>query len=292
LEFGAWDAATVLAKTVTYAATFGASGGVMFLFYSHDVIVAAARMRIRSLVLAFSILALLTSGVRILVLAGSMGGATADMLNPSYAQMILRAGEGSAAAFRFAGLLMAGHALSSVGRPGVVAIVGAMLAATSFAWTGHPQAVAPSALPILLISVHLICVAFWLGALAPLLLVARDHDVLRVAAAATRFGRIAIVIVGLLIAAGAGLLWILIGDVSEFLSGTYGRAFLIKLGSVTVLLCFAAFNKLRLTPRLQANVPQAARSFARSVQFEMAIGGMILLTTAMLTTLWSPATLE
>ena len=292
MEFGAWDAATVLAKSVTYAATFGVAGGVMFLLYSHDLMVQSTRARIQSQLGVFLIVALFATGVRILVLAGSMGGAIAGMLNPSLVRMIVRTGEGPATGMRIAGLLLAGHAVFSARRPGVVAIVGAVSAATSFAWVGHARAVVPSVLPTLLLSIHLICVSFWLGALAPLLLVSGDHDLPRIAATAGRFGRMATFIVGLLIVAGAVLLWLLIGDASESWWGSYGRAFAIKLGWMTILLSVAAFNKLSLTRRLRANDPKAARSLGRSVQFELMLTGLILLTTATLTTLWGPPTLE
>lgn len=64
-------------------------------------------------------------------------------------------------------------------------------------------------------------------------------------------------------------LWILLGRPSDLWTSHYGQAVTIKLGFVAYLLSLAAFNKLRLTPRLQANDARAAFSFRRSIRFEM-----------------------
>ncbi len=284
--------AAVLAKAFTYAATFGVAGGVFFLRYSHDLLTAADTARIQRILRVWVGVAVLCSAARILVLAGSMQGALAGMFNRPFLQMILRAGEGPATGVRIAGLLAAGYALCSLRRPGLLAMAGAIAAATSFAGVGHPRAAALSVVPMMLESAHLLCVGFWLGALTPLWVMARQPDTARAAATAERFGRMAVFVVAALVAAGGGLMWILIGDAGELLDGAYGRALLTKLALVAGLLGVAAINKLRLTQRLSTHGLRAARSFARSIQFELALGGLILLVTAALTTVWGPAGLE
>ena len=287
-----WDAVTVIAKAIAYAATLGAAGGVFFLFYCHDLASNDSERRIRHLITAALVIGVFASGARVFLLAGSMGGEIAAMFNAGFVGMILKAGEGVATATRIVGLLLAGHAVLTLRRPGWIALLGAAIAATSFAWVGHARAVASNGLPIFLISAHLLCVAFWLGALGPLLLMASDPNAGRIAAAASRFGRLAAGVVAMLIVAGAGLLWILVGDLSEFLSGAYGRAFVGKLGLVACLLSLAAVNKLRLTPRLRTNDALARQSLKRSIRFEIVLGGLILLVTAALTTKWGPPVLE
>jgi putative copper resistance protein D len=177
-------------------------------------------------------------------------------------------------------------------RPSVLTLLAAMAAATSFAWAGHAQGLIPRMPALLLVCSHLLGVAFWLGSLAPLLLVAENADPTRVAAATTRFGSAAAVVVGLLLAAGLMLLWMLVGELSNLWATAYGRGMMIKIGVVAGLVGFAAWNRWWLTPRLRAHDLGAAQSLRRSIKCELLLGGLILLVTAALTTLTGPPVLE
>jgi copper resistance protein D len=285
-----WDAASIAVKTMTYAGTLGAAGAVFFLGVCGPLIAGADRRRIRYLVVGLAALAVFAGGAQILVSAGSMGDAAAAMWDGSLIHMVWQAGAGRANAIRATGLVLAALGVSSNRTPWW-ALLGAAMAATSFAWTGHARALNPDVLPVLLVSVHLLGIAFWLGALAPLLIVSRNGDVTIIAAAAARFGSSAVVVVGGLMAAGLALLWLLLGDVTALWSSAYGRSVLLKLAFVGCLLCFAAFNKLRLTPRLLAGDSRAVRSLRTSVQFELILGAVILAVTASFTTLIGPPAL-
>jgi putative copper resistance protein D len=142
-----------------------------------------------------------------------------------------------------------------------------------------------------LVSVHLLGVAFWLGALGPLLILSRDPHSATIAAAAARFGHMALVIVGLLLITGLTLLWILLGA-SQLWMSSYGRTVMIKLGLVAFLLSLAAFNKWRLTPQLRHRDPRAVQSLRRSITAELLIGGLILIVTATFTTMMGPPALD
>ena len=291
MPFGIWDAAAIAFKTLTYAATLGVAGAVFFLRYSGPLITSAHRLRIRHLVLGLALLSVLAGAAQIMVSAASMSGAAAGMWEGSLLRMVWQAGAGRANAARAIGLVLA-VLLVSPDRPSGWALLGAALAATSFAWTGHARSLRPDAIPILLLSVHLLGVAFWLGALLPLLIVARDGDLPRMAAAASRFGAAAIFVVGVLMAAGAALLWLLLGDVTALWRSTYGRYVMLKLTFVACLLCLAAFNKLRLTPRLRGGDVRAARSLRTSIRLELLAGMSILAVTATFTTLMGPPALD
>lgn len=292
MELTAWDAAEVAATAVTYAATLGAAGGVMFLACNHPVIADSDRGRIRRLVAALLVLSLLAGAARVVVTAGSVSGEFAGMFDRVFLRMVLRTSEGPAIAVRTAGLLLAAFAVVADRRLSAPALIGAAMAATSFAWVGHAQAMTPRLLPVVLVGVHLLGVAFWLGALAPLLLIAGNRDLSRIAAAAARFGAAALFVVGMLVTAGLGLLWILVGELSGMWNSEYGREMTLKLGLVAGLLCFAAWNRLSLTPRLLAHDPGAARSLRRSIMCEILIGAVILLVTATLTTVMGPPALN
>ncbi len=291
MGIGVWDAAAILIKAILYAATFGAAGGVFFLTYSPPLS-PGTHSRIQRVIALLLIIGIGVSVLRILVLAGSMSGELAGMLDRSMTGMIVEGREGKATGVRVLGLLLAALALLKDRRYLIVALLGALIAATSFAWVGHAQAAPPKALAVFLITVHLLGVAFWLGALLPLLLVAQDPDPTRIGAAAAHFGKIAFIVVALLVIAGMGLLWMLLGTPSQLWLSGYGRFVLLKLSLVAVLLSLAAFNKWRLTARLQVHDLRAVHSLRRSIRAEMALGALILLVTAGFTTLLGPPTME
>jgi len=280
----------VLIKAVTYAATFVLAGGVIFLHFCHDLISESNQFQIRIRLRVSLVLGLFASTVRVFVLAGSMGDSIAAMWDASLVQMIARTGEGTATGFRLLGFLLTASALFSRRRPGYAALIGAMLAATSFAWVGHAKASAPNLLPTLLLSVHLLGVAFWLGALVPLYSITRNANLENVAAVATRFGRIAPFLVAALITAGAIVLWILVAGESEIRVSGYARAFLVKLGLVVLLLGFAALNKMDLSPRLRSGASKAVGRLRQSIVAEIALALLVLVVTATLTTLLGPST--
>jgi putative copper resistance protein D len=285
-----WDAAAIAVKALTYAATLGAAGAALFLHYCGALIAAPDRLRIRLIVLGLSPLAVFAGAAQIMVSAGSMSGDAAGMLDGSLIHMVWHAGAGRANVIRAIGLMVVALAVLP-GRPSWWVVSGAVLAATSFAWTGHARSLHPDVLPVLLLSVHLLGAAFWLGALAPLLIVARDGDQSRIAATVVRFGAAAVVVVGGLMAAGAILLWMMLGNFTALWSSAYGRYMTFKLLLVACILCLAAFNKLRLTPRLRRGEPQALRSLRTSIRLELLLGILILAVTATFTTVSGPPVL-
>jgi putative copper resistance protein D len=288
VESTGWDAAAALAKAITYAGTLGAAGAIFFLNYNERSLHDGERRGIVRSVVMLSAVAALAGTARILLLAASISDNLAGMFDVSFAGMILRAGEGSALAIRIAGLILC----TAVLLPGWVwtrlAFFGALLAAASFAAVGHVHALKPNFIPSLLLMLHLWCGAFWLGALWPLLRVARGGDNALTAALAARFGNIALLLVALLVAAGALLMYRLLGSIADMWSSGYGRMLSLKLLLVVALLSAAAVNKLRLTPRLAAGDAAAALHLRRSVGLEMMLGSLILLVTAAFTTLGGP----
>lgn len=298
MSFGVWDGLVVASKAATYACTFGASGGVFFLFYSHALLENEDALAIRRLVRILAIAAVLASGAGVAATAALMSGNASGLFDADLLRMVWKGGEGRAIVVRIAGFLAALLAVPSARRPTVLALVAAGCAATSFAWVGHVHALAvrghavASDWPILLIGVHLLSVAFWLGALGPLLLITRHGEPRRVAATVVRFGTVAVPVVGALLIAGALLLWVLIGKLNELWTSRYGCYIIVKLGLVGCLLALAAFNKLRLTRRLITGDSAARRSLRTSIRAEMALAAMILIVTAALTTLTGPPVLE
>jgi len=296
MDIGVWDAAVVTARATTYAATLAASGGVFFLSYSHALLDGCCAARIRRLIRVLVFIAALAGGAMILAAGASMSGDAGGLVNVGLARMILQAGEGRASLVRLIGLILIGAGLTARRSPAAVALLGSLAAATSFAWVGHVHSLASASrgawLPAPAIVVHLLGVAFWLGALLPLLMVAGGADMPRIAATARRFGTAALIVVGVLLAAGVGLLCLMLRGVSDLWADDYGRLALTKVLLVSCLLALAALNHLRLTPRLFAYDEGALRALKRSIMAELAVAGCILVVTAAMTTLAGPPALD
>jgi copper resistance protein D len=295
MTIGIWDAAVVTARAATYAATLAASGGVFFLVYSHTLLDSFCAGRIRRLIRVLAFIAALAGGAMILATGASMSGDAGGLADVGLTRMILQGGEGRASLVRLIGLILIGGSLLGRRSPAVVGLLGSVAAATSFAWVGHVHSLSAlrgAWLPALAIVVHLLGVAFWLGALIPLLMVAGEADRSRVAATARRFGTTALIVVGALLAAGAVLLCLLLGGVGELWTDDYGRLVLTKILLVSCLLALAGFNHLRLTPRLFAYDEGALRALKRSIMAEVAVAGCVLIVTAAMTTLAGPPALD
>ena len=291
MSLGVWDGAAVLVNAVLYAATLGAAGGIFFLAYTRSLLEPLERRAIVRLVCVLIAVGIAASAARVLLTAASIAEDAAGMLDTGLLAMVWHGGEGRAAALRVAGLLLALPALARGGRGLWLAILGGAVAATSFAWVGHARAAAQAATPLLL-GVHVLAAAFWLGALGPLTIAARCREPRALGAVAVRFGRIAMAGVGALLAAGAAVLWILLGSFSELWTSGYGCLASVKIALVACLLSLAAWNKMRLVPRIVSADPAAVRSLRRSIRAEMLVAGLILLITAALTTLAGPPSLS
>jgi putative copper resistance protein D len=291
VNLGIWDGAALLVKAALYAATLGAAGGVFFLAYTRSLLEPEDRLAIARPLGMLVAVAIAASAARVLLTAASMASDAAGMLDTRLLAMVWHGGEGRAAALRAGGLLLAMPALARGGRAGWLAIAGAVLAATSFAWVGHAHAATQAAAP-LLVGVHVLAVAFWLGALGPLAIEARRRAPRELGAVAARFGRLAMAVVAALLAAGAAVLWMLLGGLAELWTSGYGCLACVKIAFVACLLALAAWNKLRLVPRIVAGDPLAVRSLRRAIRAEMLVAGLILLITAALTTLTGPPSMS
>ena len=81
---------------------------------------------------------------------------------------------------------------------------------------------------------------------------------------------------------------LLAGNPLEAVETTYGRLLAVKLAVFVLLLGLAAFNRLRLTPALLAGDAGAGARLRRSIGLEFAAVLVILVVTAVLTTVASP----
>jgi len=212
------------------------------------------------------------------LMAASMAGVPALPVDrEAFASLLATAPIGTAWGVRMAALGIAAIAASTVNRiPPRLAIVAlaSAVALSTLAWTGHGamDEGANGWIHLGADIVHLIAASVWTGALLGLiLLLARPSH--RVDAAYLErshqalhgFATVGTITVGALIASGIVNAWFLVGPANLASLGTtlYGQVLVGKLLLFTVMLCLAALNRFRLTPRFRLAI--AANDHARAL---------------------------
>jgi putative copper resistance protein D len=273
-------------KAASYVAVLLAAGSALFLAVHRDVGGETARFTRRlaagSALAGLALCAATLAGEALFLAGGDLAAAT----DPFLIGVVLESPIADAQ-----GLRALGHALVATLALGAgatrVAAAGAVALAGSFAMAGHSLGEPRLALAALVV-VHVLAVAYWLGAFAPLARLARRAPPVEAGRVAEAFGRNAVVAVGLLIVAGLASIALLAPDPAALPATPYGRFLGLKLGLVAALLGLGALNKLSLSPALAAGEAGAGAALVRSIAAEAALAALILAVTAAMTLLGSP----
>lgn len=164
------------------------------------------------------------------------------------------------------------------------------------ALSGHPSVQPPVAVLFPTNVIHVLTMATWLGGLAALLFavpgatrrLAGSDGARLLAALLTRFSRLAIVAVALLAVTGLIQAYVLVRDPSDLLDTAYGRAVLIKISLLALVVAIAAYLRRRALPRLQrvaadgASPGQAGLLLRRALRAEVGLLLVVLGVTAAL----------
>jgi putative copper export protein len=211
-------------------------------------------------------------------MAGEMGG----VVDPDMQAMTLRSSEGAAFGLRMVGLVLIAVGL----RRGVLAIgiTGAILATAAFTLTGHTSVTPYRPAAAALLTLHLLVVAFWLGSLWPLYLVAGREPLHRAAQVIDAFSRVAAWVVPVILLAGVGLTVLLVPSWAVF-KQPYGQLLLAKVALFAVLMALATLNKWTFGP---ACAKGRTRAFKQAVAIEYVLICIVLAITATMTTFYSP----
>jgi putative copper resistance protein D len=239
--------------------------------------------------------------------AARMAGEMSGVVDPAMQAMTLRSAEGAAFALRMGGLALVAVALRrrarSLGHAGAegarapaasptshgraalaIGITGAVLAAASFTLTGHTSVTPYRPAAAALLTLHLLVVAFWVGSLWPLYLVAGREPPPTAAHVIDAFSRIAAWVVPVILLAGVGLAVLLVPNWAVF-KQPYGQLLLTKVALFAVLMALATLNKWTFGP---ACARGRTRGFKRAVAAEYVLICTVLVVTAMMTTFYSP----
>jgi copper transport protein len=127
----------------------------------------------------------------------------------------------------------------------------AALAGAGFALALSGHAATSEPYGRLVVFLHGVCVAFWIGALVPLALIVGAGGRSELA----RFSRLIPIPLALLVASGTYLAYGQFDRVDALWTTAYGEVLSFKLAAVLLLLTLAAANRYLLVPRLPAHLP-------------------------------------
>ena len=280
-----WDFAAIAAKFLAYAGGFVAAGSALFAMVNGERV--SEIRRSLNAVCAFAVvIATAATAAQFFVQSGRlMDEGMVGMLDPDMIELVSGAPLGVSVFVRVSGLVLLMLTFLPLGAfTKVAGMAGVLLVAASFSFVGHGTG-DPRWLLSSLVTVHLVAVIFWIGALMPLY--ALSHSTRNISVAgdmAHRFGQQAAFVVGILIAIGAFLGWWLIGSMADLFGSQYGLTFLAKLTIVAGLLALATANKFRFVPAMMRGDQQGAVHLRHSIRWETLAIATILIITAVLTT--------
>ncbi|HEX6729442.1 MAG TPA: CopD family protein [Pyrinomonadaceae bacterium] len=319
----------ILVRWLSYLAMMTLFGGFAFrsfvlvpsLRYSHDgpnQVTARTATEARVLVLlwlSIALLALTTLVALIQQASAVFDKSFVQSLSPSLWVQTLRTGYGASWILQIASLVVLGMILFLLKRQvkrypakehsvfwwlGLVASAGLLVAPS---WTGHALASAKDfRLAVFADWLHLLAGGFWVGALFHLALVLpralasvpKPRRAIAVHQFITRFTRVAIPSVVLLVLAGLYNAWTHIPGLRAIWTTPYGKTLALKLFVVGVMLLLGALNNFhfgkraaRLVDAQKTNsdvtsLARLERSFRRSVTLEAGLGVVVLVVTAVL----------
>jgi len=289
----------LLAGTISFRCCVAAPA---FRAKAYSALEDGVRIRLARIVWAALAVAMISGAAWLVFLAGEISDVpVADAVSHGQAWIVLTQtefGDDWMLRLEMASLLAALLLLPAI-NPGfayatdmICALLAAGLAG-SLAWSGHAAATEGFDGTIHLAgdALHLVAAGAWLGALWPLAILLggarRAGDPLSAAIAhqaTRRFSILGIISVAAILATGAVNTYEILGTLALSLSTNYNRLLLVKIGLFIAMVCVAAVNRQRLTPRL-SNVRDrlhAIRQLERNSLTEAGLGLLILGIVAVL----------
>ncbi len=278
-----WELVSAVVRSVLYLGILASVGLILVCIVFHRETIGLRGSIVRQAT-TLATLALLAAVAGFFLKGAAMAGEISGMIDPFMLGILWQTPVGTALVLRVAGLITILVALRIPAFGFALAAAGSVVALWSFTLVGHVADAEPIWLKFLLL-LHLICAAFWIGVLSPLRTLSGDgRDLTLAADLGHRFGRIAAFTVPFLIVAGIVIAWRLLGEISSLVGTGFGLILLAKTGTVAVLLAAAAANKFRFVPAMRRGDRSAAVALRRSITFEWAAVCLVLLATAVLTT--------
>lgn len=240
-----------------------------------------------------TVLGLLFSSASFLAKVGSFAEAgLAGMWDDIYIDILWQSGVGMSYKLRLIGwfgllmLLIIVRFKASLAKPILILCFGlSFLIAASFTFNGHTTNQATWVRIALVL--HIFIAMWWVGFLHPLRLWCESYPTNTLRLLMHEFGKQASLMVATLLLAGLGISYALESNFDNLFTSAHGNVLILKLSAVAAILAFAALHKFRLVPALNSH--HSALALQRSISIEMVIALIILIVTAVLSTLVGPA---
>jgi putative copper export protein len=282
------DLLSACLRGLSFVAMMQAAGAMLFLA-RFGAALGPSRRSIERRGSMAAVAALVLVLVQFSLEAARMAGSFAGIFDAELQLFALSTPSASVLALRVIGLLLVLVGIKrSLTTAVLVGLTGVLLVAASFALTGHTASHVGRWLLAPLLVVHVLIVSFWFGSLRPLLHIVEGEPARRAAELAARFSRIAGILVPIILIAGLVIAVRLLSGVQS-LRTAYGSILVAKVLAFAALMALAAFNRWRWAPALASGDHRARRSFRAAVMTEWTIIVLVLLSTAFLTTFWSPS---
>lgn len=248
-----WEVIGAIARGFAYAGTLLAAGGALFLSLLHDdgddrprlarVVTVAAIVGLAGVLAALPIQGALATGLGLtsITKTGVLGDVAADGVGLSTMLAVLG----------LVAVVVGVHV-----RRRAVALIGAVAAATSFAFAGHTTASDPRWLVMSSDLVHTATAAAWFGGLVLLTLTLRarrrrDADPVAAGGVVKRFTTMATICVIAVTITGTAMGWAEVRAWRALTTTTYGQLLIAKAAVAVAIALIGAYNHFRLVPALQ-----------------------------------------
>jgi putative copper resistance protein D len=282
------DLLSVAVRTLGFVGLFQAAGAAFFtaLFAS---VTPNSQAPIRRLGAQAAIIGTVLLAAHQALDAARMADGFAGLIDGHLQSLAWHGSSGNAALLQIMGLCAIALGLRLEGSPGSdIASIGGCIASCAAVLTGHTSVHSQHPLLAFLLAVHLLLVAFWFGALWPLIICSRRESKAAAVAVLRGFSMIAGPLVPCIAIAGLAMALILMPDRASWRS-VYGSLVLAKIAAFTALMVLAAWNRWRAVPAIAAGDSAAAGAHLRRViAIEYLLIVAVLATTAVLTTFYSP----
>ena len=287
MDISLWSLLTVVGRFILYASVASAIGGVF-----SSMLLARHREAARAIIRYTGggcVAGIFVAIYNLLVQAGALGDrGLAGAFDTNMMSVILKTSVGQALLFEVIGFLLIGlcawwmlrrptspHHIASL----LISLLGCVFLITSFSQVGHFADAAWGGK--LAISLHILAMSLWIGSLYPLWIVSHTTDIPAIQLSMETFGRLAVVIVGVLVVCGVSMGILLVKDFHTLISTGYGRGLLLKIVLVGTLLLLAASNKWLTVPHLHRD--GFGQRLSLAIVLEMSLAGFIFLVTGVIT---------
>jgi len=273
------DLLSVVVRTLAFVGLFQAAGASFFVTLFAGWIPRSDEA-IRRLGVCSALAGLMLLGLHQALDGARMADDFSGLIDARMQSLAWNGSSGNAALLEMMGLGVIAFGLMRKGPPAAqIATAGGLIAACAAVLTGHTSVHSQRWLLGILLAVHLVLVAFWFGALLPLIICSRRESRSGAGAVLQGFSSIAGPLVPCIAVAGLVMALILMPDITSWTSN-YGLLVLAKLGAFALLMLLAAWNRWRALP--------ASRSLQRVIAIEYILIIAVLATTAVLTSFNSP----